>query len=274
MKLNLNFKEMPFLPYNQRKNLPAKPGIYYVGNSDSPVMYVGFSHNLRSRHINHHRQSEFEVIEKAVIRYRVVTEDLLNRIYNLTESLRRLEKQAIKYYQPELNRKAVPIQPKLSLGGVYIQTHQLTMAGYCSHFDVQDGEELAINTSQSKLSFITRAIENKRPIFLIASGNYQDYKSLDYDNLYELDTYKHEKIYLLISRFIPYGYEIDHSYERSYIVYGGNSKIFIKPYVILNDQPGFQEFKKSYLTVGFGFTNCEKSPFAQYLLKLGGFQLL
>ncbi|MBE9218432.1 hypothetical protein IQ222_06455 [Dolichospermum flos-aquae LEGE 04289] len=272
MRLNLNFKEMPFLPYNQRKNLPAKPGIYYVGNSDSPVMYIGLSHNLRNRHINHHRQAEFEVIENAVIRYQVVTEDLLNRISNLAENLRRLEKQAINYYQPELNRKSVPIQSKLSLGGVYIQTHQLTTAGYCSHFDVQDGEELAINTSYSKLSFITRAIENNRPIFLIASGNYQDYESLDYDNLHELYTYKHEKIYLLISRFIPYGYEIDHSYQRDYIVYGDNSKIFIEPYIILNNQPGFKEFKKSYLTVGF--TNCEKSAFAQHLLNLGGFKLL
>lgn len=57
-----------------------------------------------------------------------------------------------------------------------------------------------------------------------------------------------------------------------YIVYGGNSKIFIEPYVILNNKPGFKEFKKSYLTVGF--TNCEKSPFAQILLNLGGFQLI
>ena len=52
----------------------------------------------------------------------------------------------------------------------------------------------------------------------------------------------------------------------------GNSKIFIEPYVILNNKPGFKEFKKSYLTVGF--TNCEKSPFAQILLNLGGFQLI
>ncbi|MFM6248879.1 MAG: hypothetical protein ACKPEQ_06955, partial [Dolichospermum sp.] len=80
LKLNLNYKEMPSLPYHQRKDLPTKPGIYYVGNGDSPVMYIGLSNNLRSRHINHHRQSEFAEIKNAVIRYRVVTQDLLNKI--------------------------------------------------------------------------------------------------------------------------------------------------------------------------------------------------
>ncbi|WP_353931663.1 hypothetical protein WJM97_03500 [Okeanomitos corallinicola TIOX110] len=272
MKLNLNYKEMPFLPYHQRKDLPTKPGIYYVGNGDSPVMYIGLSHNLRNRHLNHHRQSEFAEIENAIIRYRVVTEDLLNKISNLAENLRILEKQAINYYQPELNRKAVKIQPKLSLGGVYIQTHQVATAGYCPHFDAEDGEELSINTSVSKITLINKAIENQRPIFLIASGNYEDYVRANYDNLSELIMFKHEKIYILISCFIPYGCELNHGYVQDHIVYGGNSKMFIEPYIILNNQPGFKEFKKSYLTVGF--TNCEKSPFAQILLNLGGFQLI
>jgi hypothetical protein len=272
MKLNLNYKEMPCLPYHERKDLPAKPGIYYVGNVDSPVLYIGLSHNLRSRHLNHHRQSEFTEIDNAVIRYRIVTEDLLDRISNLTENLRRLEKQAINYYQPQLNRKAVNTQPKLSLGGVYVQTHQVATAGYCSHFDVEDREELAINTSASKISLINKSIANQRPIFLIASGNYEDYAREDYDDLSELIMFKNEKIYMLISCFIPYGCEVNHSYELNHIVYGGNSKIFIEPYIILNNQPGFKEFKKSYLTVGF--TNCEKSPSAQILLNLGGFQTI
>lgn len=263
---------MPFLPYHQRKDLPAKPGIYYVGNGDYPVSYIGFSHNLRNRHINHHRQSEFAEIANAVIHYRVVTEDLLDRIYNLTENLRRLEKQAINYYQPQLNKKAVNTQHKLSLGGVYVQTHQVATAGYCSHFDAEDGEELAINTSASKISLINKAIANQRPIFLIASGNYDDYVRANYHNFSELIMLKNEKekIYILISCFIPYGCEVNLSYELSHIVYGGNYKIFIEPYIILNNQPGFKEFKRSYLTVGF--TNCEKSPFAQILLNLGGFQ--
>ncbi|NTW21196.1 MAG: AMP-binding protein, partial [Nostocales cyanobacterium W4_Combined_metabat2_030] len=189
----------------------------------------------------------------------------------------RLDKAATVLIKPNLlggftPEKAVTTHPKLSLGGVYIQTHQVATAGYCPHFNVQDGEELAINTSVSKIHFIERAIKAQRPIFLIASGNYEDYERENYDNLSELVIFKNEKIYIIISCFIPYGCEIDHSYEQNYIVYGGNSKIFIEPYVILNNKPGFKEFKKSYLTVGF--TNCEKSPFAQILLNLGGFQLI
>jgi hypothetical protein len=267
LKLNLNYQQMPVLAYSQRQDLPAKPGIYYVGNSDCPVMYIGLSQNLRNRHLNHHRQEDFEEIENAVIRYQVVTEDLIAKISNLAENLRRLEKQAINYYQPELNQKPVQNKTKLSNGAVYIQTHQVGQEGYCSHFDAQNGDELAIGTN--KLNMITRAIEQKRPIFLIASGYYEDYEVYGYPNLAELPSNENKKIYLLISRFIPDGYEF---YQNYYSVYGGNSQIFIKPYVILNNIPGFDQFKKSYLSVGF--TNCEKSPFAQELLNLGNFQLL
>ncbi|MFN6519196.1 MAG: GIY-YIG nuclease family protein [Nostoc sp. CreGUA01] len=272
MKLNLNYKEMPILPYIQRKKLPAKPGIYYVGNSTSPVMYVGLSRNLKSRHINHHRQEQFEAIENAYIRYRVVTEDLLVTIVDLTGTLRKLEKQAIDYYKPILNNTTVPNQPEFTTvhGPTYIQIHKAKEAGYCSHFDAQDGDELTINTS--RLPLLTRAIKEQRPILLIASGYYKDYEIAGYDNLSELVVYRNEKIYLLISRFIPYGYEDSNCFGYDYVVYGGSSKIFLNPYIILNNRPGFQEFRGSYLKLGF--TNCERSPFAKELLTLGDFNLL
>ncbi|MBD2448848.1 GIY-YIG nuclease family protein [Nostoc sp. FACHB-152] len=114
MKLNLNYKEMPVFPYLQRKELPTKPGIYYIGNSVSPVMYIGLSRNLKSRHISHHRQGQFEGIENAMIRYRVLTEDLLATISDLTETLRRLEKQAINYYKPPINNTPIPNQSKFT----------------------------------------------------------------------------------------------------------------------------------------------------------------
>ncbi|MHC5724868.1 MAG: hypothetical protein ACYT04_51280 [Nostoc sp.] len=272
MKLNLNYKEMPVLPYIQRKELPAKPGIYYVGNSISPVMYVGLSRNLKSRHINHHRQGQFEAIENAYIRYRVITEDLLATILDLTGILRKLEKQAIDYYKPILNNTIVANQPKFTTlhGPTYIQIHKAKEAGYCSHFDAQDEDELTINTS--RLPLLTRAIKEQRPILLIASGSYKDYETAGYDNLSELVVYKNEKIYLLISRFIPYGYEDSNCFGYGYVVYGGSSKIFLNPYIILNNRPGFQEFRGSYLRLGF--TNCERSPFAKELLTLGDFNLL
>ncbi|MEH2408855.1 GIY-YIG nuclease family protein [Nostoc sp.] len=272
MKLNLNYKEMPILSYIQRKELPAKPGIYYVGNSISPVMYVGLSRNLKSRHINHHRQGQFEGIENAVIRYRLVTEDLLAAISDLTETLRKLEKQAINYYKPLLNDTPVPNQPKFTTvyGPTYIQIHKAKEAGYCSHFDAEDGDELTINTS--RLSLVNRAIEENRPIFLIASGSYKDYEIAGYDNLSELVVYRNERIYVLISRFIPYGYEESNCFGYDYVVYGETSKIFLNPYIILNNRPGFKEFRGSYLKLGF--TNCERSPFTKELLGLGDFNLL
>ncbi|WP_414526815.1 GIY-YIG nuclease family protein [Nodularia chucula] len=142
MKLKLNYKEMPVLPYIKRKELPAKPGIYYIGNSASPVMYVGLSRNLKIRHITHHRQGQFESIENAVIRYRVVTEDLLATISDLTETLRKLEKQAINHYKPLINDTPVQNQPKFTTlhGPTYIQIHKAKEAGYCSHFDAKNGD--------------------------------------------------------------------------------------------------------------------------------------
>lgn len=272
MKLNLNYKTMPVLPYIQRKELPAKPGIYYIGNSLSPVMYVGLSRNLKNRHINHHRQGQFEGMENAVIRYRVVPEDFLATISDLTESLRKLEKQAIDHYKPPINDTPVPNQAKFTTvyGPTYIQIHKAREAGYCTHFEARDGDELTINSS--RLPLISRAIEEQRPIFLIASGAYKDYEIAGYPHLSELLPYKRDRIYLLISRFIPYGYEESDCFGYDYVVYGGNSKIFFNPYTILNNRPGFNEFKSSYLKLGF--TNCERSPFVSELLRLGNFQLL
>lgn len=261
---------MPVLPYIQRKELPGKPGIYYVGNSVCPVMYVGFSRNLKSRHINHHRQGQFEDIENAVIRYCVVTDDLLARISNLTEALKNWEKQAINYYKPAINGTSVPNQPKFTTvhGPIYIQIHKAKEAGYCTHLEAQDGDELTINSS--KLPLITRAIQENRPIFLIASGYYKDYETADYPNLCEILAYKKDRIYLVISCFIPYGYEDSNCFGYDYVVYGGNCKIFFNPYTILNNKPGFDEFRATYLKLGF--TNCERSPFAKELLTIGGFK--
>ncbi|MDJ0676907.1 MAG: hypothetical protein QNJ36_16260 [Calothrix sp. MO_167.B42] len=269
MKLNLNSKQMPFLPYKQRKEIPSKPGIYYVGNNHCPVMYVGLSRKLKQRHMNHHRQVQFENFENPVIRYRILPENMLNRISDLGHTLKGLENQAKDYYKPPLNDTPVPNQTKIqtSHGPVYIQIHKVREAGYCLHFNSQDGDELAINTS--KLPMVTRAIQDKRPIFLIASGYYKDYEIENYPFLNELAPFKNDKIYLLISRFIPYEYEYSDVLCYNYTVYGGNSKVFIQPYIILNNQPGFQEFKRKYLRLGF--TNCERSEFAKQLLQLGDF---
>jgi excinuclease UvrABC nuclease subunit len=114
MKLNLNYRDMPALSYIHRRELPSAPGIYYVGNHDCPVMYIGLAHNLKKRHLNHHRQVEFNKIENAVIYYRVLGQDVLAKISSLREVLMRLEKQSISYYKPPLNYTPV-------LRSIYLQ---------------------------------------------------------------------------------------------------------------------------------------------------------
>ncbi|MEH2290788.1 hypothetical protein [Nostoc sp.] len=114
MKLNLNYRDMPVLSYIHRRELPSAPGIYYVGNHDCPVMYIGLAHNLKKRHLTHHRQVQFDKIQNAVIYYRVLAEDVSTKISNLREVLMRLEKQSISYYKPPLNYTPV-------LKSIYLQ---------------------------------------------------------------------------------------------------------------------------------------------------------
>lgn len=257
---------MPVLPYSSRRELPLKPGIYYIGNCVCPVMYIGLARNLKNRHINHHRQAQFENIENAVIHYRALTDDLLAKIIDLRKVLISLEKQAIKHYKPFLNYTPISKQPAFATlhGSTYIQVHNVSQAGYCGHFDCQDGDELGIDTG--RLSMLMRAIKEQRPVFLIASGYYEDYELEEYSNLSELVPYRNERIYLLASRFVPYGYEQPNYSSDKYFLYGATSKVFINPYVILNNRPGFEEFRRSYLRLGF--TNCERSPFSKQLLHL------
>jgi len=266
MKLNLNYKEMAILSYSSLRELPPQPGIYYIGNSVCPVMYIGRACNLKNRHINHHRQAQFDKIENAVIHYRVLTDDLLAKITDIRKVLIRLERQAINHYKPPCNNTPIPEQQAFttSHGSIYIQIHNVGKAGYCGHFDCQDGDELGIDTG--RLSMLMRAIKEQRPVFLITSGYYEDYDLEGYSQLSELVPYRNDRIFLFVSRFIPSGYEQSNYYGNKYFLYGATSKVFINPYVILNDRPGFEEFKGSYLRLGF--TNCERSPFVKQLLYL------
>ncbi|MEP0872746.1 GIY-YIG nuclease family protein [Trichocoleus desertorum AS-A10] len=113
MKLNLDYRKMPILPYRQRSDLPSEPGIYYVGHPDEPVMYVGLARNLRRRHVAHHRQGQFREMQGAEIRYRVLPDPVPKRAIDLGKVLARLEKQAIQHYRPSLNGTPVPTQPKI-----------------------------------------------------------------------------------------------------------------------------------------------------------------
>jgi hypothetical protein len=112
MKLNLDYREMPILPYRQRGDLPSGPGIYYVGCPDYPVLYVGLARNLRNRHVAHHRQDQFIEMQYAEIRYRTLPDQVLKKAIDLGKVLTGLEKQAIQYYQPPLNGTPVLVQTR------------------------------------------------------------------------------------------------------------------------------------------------------------------
>ena len=121
MTLNLNYREMLVLPYSQRRDLPPKSGIYYVGNDDCPVWYIGLASNLKRRHANHHRQVQFEDMICAVIRYRTLPNEVLQRTTDLSKILTRLEKQAIYHYRPPLNGTPVPGQSLICGTGLLIR---------------------------------------------------------------------------------------------------------------------------------------------------------
>lgn len=272
MNLNLNYEEMSVLSYTYRNELPPLPGIYYLGNHHCPVMYIGCSHNLKKHHLNHHRLPQFETIDNLKIYYQTLPQDFLALVSDIRKVLARLEHSAKAHYQPPLNNTNLYNQSNLSTspGSIYALAYDVKKVGFCQHFEQQNGDELAIHTSQ--FSIVTKSIQEERPIFLIAVGTYEDYQAADYPYLSELLPYAHEEIYLLVSRFVPYGYEDLISYNRNYLLYGTTSKIFIKPYLILNNRPRFAEFKKNNLNLEP--VNCEHSPFSQDLMKLGGLNLL
>ena len=151
---------------------------------------------------------------------------------------------------------------------IYIQTHQIREEGLCEHFNAKDGDELCINVkNDNKLSQVEKAIELKRPIFLIGSGSFKDYEESEHPNLEQLRECKDPTIYVLISRCVPYECKPTGDPEYKYEISAKKSRIFADPYVVLNSMNGFQDFRKSYIA-GFGFINCERSPFSKQLLDI------
>jgi DNA-binding Xre family transcriptional regulator len=85
---------LPSLPLSRRKELPKKSGIYFALDSLEVVQYIGQSINIRNRWVNHHRQSELDVVGNVNIAYLEVSEpSLLNEI----------EWALIEHFNPPLN---------------------------------------------------------------------------------------------------------------------------------------------------------------------------
>jgi hypothetical protein len=98
--VDLNLSELPSVPINQRRNLPAATGVYLVISGLGAVVYVGKSRNIQNRWMAHHRLYDVSGIAGAHI------------VWLLTEDERKaaaIEDELIERFNPPLNviRRAV-----------------------------------------------------------------------------------------------------------------------------------------------------------------------
>ncbi|WP_019501589.1 GIY-YIG nuclease family protein [Pseudanabaena sp. PCC 6802] len=82
------------LPLDERDSLPAQSGIYFVLDELGTIHYIGMSVNLQRRWYSHHRQEDFDLIERAKIAYI----SALPKHY-----LREIEAALIQSFVPRLN---------------------------------------------------------------------------------------------------------------------------------------------------------------------------
>ena len=58
--LKINPLELPSVAFQERKILPASPGIYFAISSNDEILYIRRSSNLRNRWKSHHRAVQFK----------------------------------------------------------------------------------------------------------------------------------------------------------------------------------------------------------------------
>ncbi|MBH8565902.1 GIY-YIG nuclease family protein [Nostoc sp. CENA67] len=58
--LKINPLELPSVSFQERKILPASPGIYFAISSNDEILYIGRTSNLRNRWKSHHRAVQFK----------------------------------------------------------------------------------------------------------------------------------------------------------------------------------------------------------------------
>lgn len=94
---------LPSCNFDRKSSLPDVRCVYFV-ISGCKVKYVGSTKSLKSRARNHHRLYEFEMLgaECRVTYFTIESDDA---------ALRGAERSAIKYFNPEMNRKPVQRDP-------------------------------------------------------------------------------------------------------------------------------------------------------------------
>jgi DNA-binding XRE family transcriptional regulator len=90
---NLRIEELPYVMFDDRKELPSRPSIYLVTDSDQKVLYIGRSVDPAQRWASHHKYEALKNLEGVKIAYLEVDESLLYSI----------EKALIAWFKPPLN---------------------------------------------------------------------------------------------------------------------------------------------------------------------------
>lgn len=92
---------LPSLPISQTRQLPSIPAVYLVlSNTDSKVLYVGKSANIKKRWQTHHLLVYLKLAMTETVKIAWLEIDK-------TKSLNLTEKRLIGYFKPELNIKSI-----------------------------------------------------------------------------------------------------------------------------------------------------------------------
>ena len=77
---SLDINSLPFVPLENRNNLPEEPCIYFAVDKYSNIQYIGRSVNARSRWSSHHKLAQLQLVEGARIAYLFVDAELLSSV--------------------------------------------------------------------------------------------------------------------------------------------------------------------------------------------------
>ena len=90
--------ELPHIAYINKQELPKVKAIYFILDSESTLVYIGQTKNLRDRFNLHHRVKDFIDMPICSIHFLELKE---------TDNAKHLEKRCIAFYEPYLNNKGL-----------------------------------------------------------------------------------------------------------------------------------------------------------------------
>jgi excinuclease UvrABC nuclease subunit len=101
-----DLSQLPWLPLDQRQDLPDVPAVYLVLTGDGQVLYIGKTASLQGRWKGHHRQIQFDRIGKVRLAWiEVETEEFLGEVEQLL----------IEHFSPVMNGQSLGDGPVVPL---------------------------------------------------------------------------------------------------------------------------------------------------------------